>query len=248
MISIDTIHKKLIQDLGSIQDKSILDYGCGRGGLIKLLLVQKDYPKFIYAVDVDANAIKNIEEVYSDKIKQGLIGTQVIDNPSQLLDKKFDKIICHNVIECITNKEKFVNDLYKTLNENGILIISHHDFDSAIYNTSYKDLTRQLIHFFADEGESWQTICDGQIGRKLPGIFKRTGIENISFETWRIVETTFKKEDYSYLMTKMILEVAKDKFDQASLNAWMKDLELKAQANDFYFAIDVVIGKAIKTS
>jgi len=71
MISIETIHKKLIQDLGSIQDKSILDYGCDRGGLIKLLLEQKDCPKFIYAVDVDANAIKNIEEIYGDKIEQG---------------------------------------------------------------------------------------------------------------------------------------------------------------------------------
>jgi len=136
--------------------------------------------------------------------------------------------------------------LYKTLNENGVLIISHHDFDSAIYNSSYKDLTRQLIHFFSDEGESWQTICDGQIGRKIPGIFKRTDIENISFEAWRVVETTFEKEDYSYLMAKMILEVAKDKFDQVSLESWMKDLELKAQTNDFYFAIDIVIAKAIK--
>lgn len=246
MKSIENIHKKLIKDLGSLQGKLILDYGCGKGGLIELLLKQNLSPKLVYAVDNDLEAIKNLKDKYRNQINHGKLEAQVVSSPIEILNKKFDKIICHNVIECIDNKEQFVNDLYNLLNSDGTLIISHHDFDSAIYYSDQRDFTRSLIHFFSDQGESWQTLCDGQIGRKLPGIFKRTRIENISFETWRVVETSFEEFDYSYLMAKMILEVAKDKFDQALLNNWFKNLELKAQAEDFYFAIDIVIAKAIK--
>ena len=227
MKSIETIHRKLIQNLGSLQDKSVLDYGCGKGGLIKLLL--QHTPQFIYAVDSDASAIKNIEEIYFEQIRQSQIGIQLVSDPSQLANKKFDKIICHNVLECLDNKENFVKDLYKNLTKNGILIVSHHDFDSAIYNSKYRDLTRNLVHFFSDKGESWQTLCDGQIGRKIPGIFKRAGIDNAEFETWRIVETSFKEDDYGYLMAKMIFAVAKDNFDQVDLDSWIHDFELKSQ-------------------
>lgn len=246
MKSIKTIHRKLIQKLDSVKDATILDYGCGKGGIIKLLTQdESQIPHFIYAVDSDHEAIKNIEEMYSDKIKKGQIRTQIVANPSQLRHDKFDKIMCHNVLECIETKEFFVQDLYTHLAHNGILVLSHHDFDSAAYNSSFVQLTRNLIHFFSDKGESWQNLCDGQIGRKIPGIFKRAGVDYFEFETWRIVETTFEKDDYSYLMAQMILAAAKDSFDQTTLNSWIRDLEEKAQNNDFYFAIDVVIVKAI---
>jgi ubiquinone/menaquinone biosynthesis C-methylase UbiE len=252
MKAIEVLHKKLIQSLGSIKDKTILDYGCGRGGIVKLLLEQSTPPAYIYAVDCDVSAIKNIEIVYADAITQCTLGTRVVSNPSELLDqaeqlhKKIDVILCHNVLECIENKERFIQDLYALLKPNGTLLISHHDFDSAVYNSDYRDLTRELVHYFSDTGEAWQTVCDGQIGRKMPGIFKRAGIENAAFETWRMVETTFNEDDYSHLMANMMLEVARKKFEQGLLDAWMKDLELKAENHDFYFAIDVVVVKACK--
>ena len=247
MHSIEMIHKKLISLLGSVDHKSVLDYGCGKGGLIKLLLQQPVPPQFIYAVDSNETTINTIQKIYANEIQQGSIGTQIVNDPSRLSIQKFDRVICHNVLECIENKEQFVKNLYKALNDYGTLVVSHHDFDSAIYHSDYRDLTRSLIHFFSDKGEPWQPLCDGQIGRKIPGVFKRAGIENVLFETWRIVETSFKEGDYGFLMAKMIVEVAKGNFDQNSLDDWMRNLESKAQAHDFYFAIDVVIARASKS-
>jgi len=246
MFAIETLHKKLIQNLGSLEGKTVLDYGCGRGGMIKLLLQQPTPPAYIYAVDCDASAIKTLNEIYADVIQQGKLGTAVISSPAEIVNQQFDAIVCHNVLECIANKECYVQELYALLRPHGTLVASHHDFDSAVYNSSYRDLTRALIHYFSDTGEAWQTICDGQVGRKMPGLFKRAGIEKSSFETWRMVETTFNAEDYSHLMANMMLEVARNNFDQASLDAWMNDLAQKVQAHDFYFAIDVVVVTARK--
>lgn len=96
-------------------------------------------------------------------------------------------------MECIENREKFVRNLYEHLATNGILIVSHHDFDSAIYNSNFVAFTRQLIHFFSDQGESWQNYCDGQIGRKIPGIFKKAQIDHVEFQTWRLLKPVLKK-------------------------------------------------------
>ena len=244
-ISIKNLHQKLINDLGTIADKTILDYGCGRGNLVKLLLAQPTIPKLIYAVDIDPNAIVEINETYKFEIQQGEIITQVVDSPAQLAGEKFDRIVCHNVIECVVDKEQFVKNLCSLLNQNGVLLVSHHDFDSAVYHSGHKELTRTLIHFFADQCQAWQTTCDGQIGRKIPGIFNRAKIKFATFATWRIVETSFSQGDYGYLMAKMIIEAAKERFDQATLNSWLQDLSLKAQSNDFYFAIDVMVAKVI---
>lgn len=240
---IEKIHKNLIQQVGLTTNVSVLDYGCGRGGVVKLLLEQAVPPKSILAVDSDEAVIKRLDDLYPDQIKQGILNTQVIRDPSLLAGQKFDKIICHNVLECVENKEDFVRCLYVLLQANGVLVISHQDFDSAIYNSSYRDLTRKLIHYFSDKGEAWQSQCDGQIGRKIPGIFKRAGIDDASVETWRIVETTFTENDYGYLMAQMIIEAAQSDFEQNILDDWMKDLVSKANNNDFYFAIDLVIAR-----
>lgn len=61
-----------------------------------------------------------------------------------------------------------------------------------------------------------------------------------------IVETSFEKDDYGYLMVQMILDSAKNSFDKVILNSWVKDLEEKAEKNDFYFAIDVMIAKVVR--
>jgi SAM-dependent methyltransferase len=246
MTSIELVHTTLIDELGKVQNKTILDYGCGRGGLIKLLLGQDNQPAFVYGVDVDAQVIEKLKSQYQEVIKKGQLVLEAISNPEQLVGKKFDKIVCHNVLECIENKELFVKNLYQLLNPKGILLVSHHDFDSAVYNSNYQDLTRSLIHDFSDTGQEWQTVCDGQIGRKIPGIVGRAGIEHFDVEIIRIMEASFEEDDYGHLMAKMLIENAKNKYDPSFLHSWMEDLKFKSQSNDFYFAIDLVIAKAYK--
>ena len=83
------------------------------------------------------------------------------------------------------------------------------------------------------------------MGRKIHGIFIKSGIKKATFETWRIVENSFECEDYGFLMAQMIFDMCKDNFTMTELNSWKQDLEFKAKNNDYYFAIDIVVAKAI---
>lgn len=236
-------HKiKLIDQLGLIQNTSILDYGCGQGDFVELLLRMN--PSSIMAVDSNSSMIADIQQNFAEEITKNLVLTKVCHSPNELSGLKFDKIICHNVLECVENKVDFINDFSSILADKGTAIISHHDFDSAIYNSSYKENTRAHVHHFSDTQQTWQEHCDGQMGRKIPGLIASSIFKNdATVETLRIVETEFKPGNYGFLMAQMITDIAKTAYDTATLKSWILDLEEKNQHQDYYFAIDLVIAK-----
>ncbi|MBA2649989.1 MAG: methyltransferase domain-containing protein [Legionella sp.] len=236
-------HKtKLIGQLGSIQHTNILDYGCGRGDFIELILMSNQKPKSIVAVDSSAEMISHIQQDFSQAITEHLVQTIVCSSPKALSGMKFDKILCHNVLECVDDKLSFINDFGGILADGGTLIISHHDFDSAIYNSAYKENTRALIHHFADAQQSWQTHCDGQMGRQIPGLIASSVFNtHATIETWRIVEKEFQPGNYGFLMAEMITDIAKTTHDATTLKSWISDLEEKNKHQNYYFAIDLVV-------
>ena len=86
-----------------------------------------------------------------------MVITKTISTPTELKGAKFDNIICHNVLECVDHNLTFINAFKPLLSDkNGIFIRSHHDFDSAIFNSSFKVLTRNLVHHFVDTQQKWQ--------------------------------------------------------------------------------------------
>ena len=248
MKAITQLHQKLINSVGPLNGKSVLDYGCGRGDMIELLLHISNGPQMIFAVDSNEEFIRGIETRFGNAIGTKKLFTQTCSNPYDLVKHRFDIIFCHNVLECVADKQKFVKDIFHLLKPGGILLLSHHDFDSVIYNSEFKELTRNLVHCFADTKQDWQANHDGQMGRKIPGIFARANVKNATFEIWRMVENSYDSGDYGFLMSKMILDVCKNQFSKHELDLWRQDLESKAKNKDYYFAIDVVVAKAVENN
>ncbi len=234
--------KKIITHLGQLNGATILDYGCGRGDFIELLLSSDEKPQQIYAVDSSLEMITHIEQFFDAAIKIGLVVPKICKSPKELTGLSFDKIICHNVLECVDDKLDFINSFAPILADDGTFIISHHDFDSAIYNSSFKELTRELIHEFADTQQEWQDYADGQMGRKIPGLVASSVFKDrFTFETWRIVEREFKPGTYGFLMAKMIMDIVKDSYDPKALELWVRDLEEAEKQQQYYFIIDLVV-------
>jgi ubiquinone/menaquinone biosynthesis C-methylase UbiE len=238
-------HKqKLIDLLGDCENAVILDYGCGKGDFIKLLLSSNKKPSKIIAADSNTVMLKSIQDTFSNATNSGLVIPQHTNTPAELKNIQFDKIICHNVLECIDDKLNFINSFKPLLKQDATFILSHHDFDSAICNSSYKQLSRDLIHHFADTQQDWQKHSDGQMGRKLPGLVNHSVFgECAEHSTWRLIDTTFKPGCYGYLMANMLIEIGKNKFKDAELKSWLDDLINKNMHNEFYFAIDLVVSK-----
>ena len=232
--------QQLLDALGLLQDASVLDYGCGKGDFIKLLLEMEPQPKLIYAVDSSLDTLEQIKVDFAEAIAQGVVIPKLCQTPGDLIDLKFNKIICHNVLECVPDKIAFINAFAGILAKSGALIMSHIDFDSAIYNSSYKELTRALVHNFADTQQAWQEYSDGQIGRKIPGLVAASVFKDrAQCETWRRVEREFKPGNYGFLMAEMITQIAKNLYDPKEMELWFNDLIQKDHSQEYYFAVDL---------
>ncbi len=239
MVEIMQHKKELLAFLGNLENRVLLDYGCGAGDFVELMLNHN--PMKIHAVDSIPSTISEIKSKFKEKTTMGLISTEITKDPDSI-NEKFDKIICHNVLECIEDKVGFVNKFERLLLPQGIFLLSHHDFDSAVYNSNDEELTRNLIHNFADTKQKWQEYSDGKMGRKIPGIIEKSVFkESANFFVMRKMERTFSEGNYGYLMASMIIEVAKRKFDDRVIRNWYEDLEQLSKSRNYYFAIDLVV-------
>ena len=59
-------------------------------------------------------------------------------------------------------------EVARVLAPGGHFLLGHTDLDTIVFSSSELDLTRRLVHAFADTQEEWMDSADGTIGRKLP--------------------------------------------------------------------------------
>lgn len=100
----------------------ILEVGCGIGNFTNSL---KEYGE-VYAIDIDNNYINEVKEVTDGRAGFGDIET----GKYFFKDKKFDTVVCLNVLEHIQKDALAVKNLYKLLKDEGhlILLVPVHPF------------------------------------------------------------------------------------------------------------------------
>lgn len=111
--------KKMVwQQLGSITDKKILDFGSGMGVTANYLAEKSD----VTAVEPDEDSVNNR---WSDNAYLQLVGST--DKLRTLGDETFDVILCHNVLEYAPDREQIVREFARLLKPDGKISIVKHN-------------------------------------------------------------------------------------------------------------------------
>lgn len=114
----------------------ILEIGCGIGNFTSTL---SNYGK-VTAVDIDKVIVKKFEDRKNPDIS---IGYGDIEKGEFFFDKKkFDSIICINVLEHIQNDIKALDNIFELLQNGGNLVLL-----VPIYSFLYGEIDREIGHF-----------------------------------------------------------------------------------------------------
>jgi SAM-dependent methyltransferase len=162
------------------------------------------------------------------------------DLPLPFGDNAFDRILCHNVIECVFNKIGLINDCFRVLKPGGLLLLSHHDFDTAVYNSEFVDLTRVLVNVFSDTKQAWQDTSDGQTGRKVSGLVTASHFGRpVKRGTLLIEEYQYTPEAYGFRFSRWASEISfgAGRCSKEETLAWTSELEAKSKEGSYYFSI-----------
>lgn len=127
--------KSMLPDL---KNKTILDLGCGNGGMSRYFIEQG--AKSVLAIDISNNMIN---EAYEKNNLEG-ITYQVLEMENiSKLNLKFDLVFSSLAFHYVEDFDKLMSDIYNLLNEDGILLFSqeHPIVTSTIYKQDMKKYT-----------------------------------------------------------------------------------------------------------
>lgn len=173
----------------------ILEVGCGIGNFTKFLL---KYGK-VTAIDVDSDYLKEAKS----KVKDAEIGSGNIEKGKYpFKDKRFNTIVCINVLEHVKNDSTALRNIHQLLENNGILVllVPAHKFLFNCIDQSIGHFRRyekeKLIKQLKDCGfeivETRRLNLIGGIGWLVTGkLFKEKEVSDTKIRIFNIISQVF---------------------------------------------------------
>lgn len=217
-----------------------LDLGCGRGLTLPYLLSSSGPSGEVVAADRDHRSLDAIRSGFPQEIANGRLTPTNVNFVDELPFEaaRFDAVICQNVIECIPDKGALLADIARVLKPGGVAVIGHHDFDGVLLASDDRDLTRRLVHGYADHTQEWQEVSDGQMGRLLPGLVGTSPLSTAVTETVLFVDRTLSPNSYARQHLEGMVSLARESgVTDDEAGAWLARLEARAEAGQFYYAL-----------
>lgn len=236
----DEFHARLAA-LASIKDGGrILDLGCGRGFAVPHFLAGVGTSGEVVVVDRVSGYLAMIREQYPDHFTNGrlFLVDLNIAGPLPFASASFDSVVCQNVIECISDRDGLLIEISRILRPGGVAVIGHYDFDGVLLASDDRELTRRMVHGYADHTQNWQDASDGQMGRLLPGLVARSPLSEALTETVLFVDLTLSKESYARDHLEGIVALSTEfGVSNESAKGWLRALEARSDAGEFYYAL-----------
>ena len=155
-----------------------------------------------------------------------------------LLKDTFDAIVCQNVVECLPKRDALVAQAVRMLKPGGTLLLDTMIFDGVIIAHDDRELTRRLVHGFADYKQEWQEAVEGQMGRMIPGLVSNTSFGSVELETAMFVDLNLDEGSYAGVYVGCLTAVApaigvsKDEMER-----WLASLRKAASEGRFFFGL-----------
>jgi SAM-dependent methyltransferase len=230
--------------------EQVLDLGCGRGATLEALLEGLGEASRVFALDRMETSLKAAAARFPQAVQAGrlmIVRGEVLKSPFP--DDMFDVVVCQNVIECVSDRRGLVAEAKRILKPGGRFLLGHHDFDGIVLASDERELTKRLVHGFADYTQDWQDVSEGRMGRMIPGLVVDAGFASVEIETRMIVDLGLEKSSYARGYLDSLVELA-PRFGVSSgeVSHWRAKLEADAIEGRFYFGLPWVAAICCKAT
>ena len=230
-------HRRLAAALPEPRPARIADLGCGDGRT--LLALRDRFGPDVALIGVERRELRLDPALAGD----ANLTTEVADLNKRLPfeDASLGGVVCHNTLEALVAADAFLAEVARVLAPGGHFLLSHTDFDTIVFNASDLELTRRLVHAYADTQEEWMDSADATIGRKLVAIARRSPFELVETLAWVEIDTEFAGGEAGDTAVKGIAAaVRRDSHHElaSQLEAWVEDQRVRAAHGEFLFSVN----------
>ncbi|MCI0411905.1 methyltransferase domain-containing protein [bacterium] len=149
-------------------------------------------------------------------------------------DHTFDSVMMIQVLEYSKEPISLLRETMRVLKPGGKLFVADTDWDTIVWNSSFKERTRRIVLLWSDhEADGWQ-------GRRIREYLIRSGFDRIQGELFHMSETSFAEGTYAFQLTNLITDylIRSEKMSTEEIQEWVEDLRAKSAPGHFYFSLN----------
>lgn len=233
-------HQALVDRLALRAGDVLLDLACGTG--VTLATAVDRLPEIaVVGVDIDGEALATARAWLSRLGARHYLVRADLCARLPLADQSVDRIVCHDTLEVLVDPMALVSEAARVLRPGGVSVWSHLDFDSLVFAGGDLWLTRRVVHAYADLGHPGAPNADGQMGRKLAGLVRRSPLEPVAVDAVGVVSTSLAgpaRGRLAHILSVLRSASATGDIDLTleELERWEHDLRVADQADEFFYA------------
>jgi SAM-dependent methyltransferase len=238
-------HRWLAGLLAAGPGDRVVDLGCGTGA--SLVQAAPAVPGgLLVGVDLSAAALARAAETLGEAVA-GLAPPPAVlclqadlKAPLPLADAAFDRVVCHNVLECLPDPGALVAEAVRVLAPEGRLVLAHSDYDTLIFASEDLTLTRRLVRDYCDTKQPWMDAVDGTIGRRLADIAGRAGLRVDDVQAAVVLGRRFVPGEIGWGYARNLVDTlgGTGRADPADLDRWLAGLQRLADRGAFLFSVN----------
>ncbi len=211
---------------------SLLDVGCGRGGLLEVAATMLTDLRL--AVGVERGS-----EYFGESGLRRNHRLMVGDGENLgLASGAFGAVVSIGALEWTGDPIGFLRESARVCADGGRVVAVHTDWDTIVYAVADETLARRLLRDFSDNGPV------GWMGRRLPSLMRRAGLGDIECRVDVILERTYDAESYGNYLAHVIAAWlrAKRAASDDEISRWLADLDVRHRDGDYLFSANRYIG------
>jgi ubiquinone/menaquinone biosynthesis C-methylase UbiE len=170
--------------LGVQPGQHLLDVGCGVGDVTRMLGRRVGPKGRVVGSDLSERLIAEARRrttAADGPVEFQVDNAEVLPWPADT----FDGSRADRVLMFMDRPELAVKEMVRVTRPGGRIVLGEFDMETAIVDSPYRLLTRRLMDSWCD------TIPNGWIGRRLPGLFQGLGLQGVTVTPLTLCLTTF---------------------------------------------------------
>jgi len=160
-------------------------------------------------------------------------------------DAAFDAALCVNVLEAVLEPERprALEELRRVLRAGGRVLLAHDDWESHAYAGADRDLTRRCVRAYADVRFKSYAASDGQIGRRLWGLFRAAGFRDPELRVLPLVNTEYREPLFGWVHSRVPVDLVPDAsaVTQEEVAHWHAQLAAASARGEYAFCASLYV-------
>jgi arsenite methyltransferase len=216
--------------LGARPGERILDVGCGPGFYASELLDQVAPDGTV--VGVDASPQMLAVAAHRCEGRRGVEFRQADATGLPVDDADFDRAVCVQVLEYLTDAEAALRELHRALRPGGRVVIWDVDWETLSWHSHDPARMERALRAWDEH------LADPTLPRTLAPRMRAVGFEDVTMEGHAFATAEFTPEAYGSALLPLIADylATVDGFGPAEAEAWADEQRLLAERDEFYFA------------